>query len=238
MKNILSPSAIALLGTTMLCGLAGAQTADNTGTMNNEAMSSTTMMTTGMMDKSMKTSDADKQFMMETAQGSVYDQATAELAVQKAQSKNVQKYALRLMDDHNRLNKMLLMQANKRGLVLPLTMSDDDKEKLQKLMDANAGDDFDRAYLQEAVNINADDVRKGNDAIKASTDKEFTSLMETYVKTEQNHLDMASKELAQLPKPAMMNNGLKMNSTTTMTPAMDGTTPGTTTMPTTPDTME
>ncbi len=235
MKQTLSPSAIALLGTTILCGIAGAQTATGTAdTMQNEAMSSTTMAT-GMMDKSMMTSDADKQFLMETAQGSVYDQATSELAVQKAQGKDVQKYALRLMDDHTRLNKMLFMQANKRGLTLPLTMTDDNQSKLQKLMDDNAGDDFDRAYLQEAVNINADDVRKANDAIKASTDKEFTSLMETYAKTEQNHLDMASKELAKLPKPAM-NNGMMMDPT--KTPAMNGTTPGTTTMPTTPDKMD
>lgn len=237
MKKILSPSAIALLGTTILCGLASAQTTatGTDGTMKNEAMSSTMMMATGMMDKSMMTSDADKQYMMETAQGSVYDQATAELAVQKARGKAVQKYALRLMDDHNRLNKMLLMQANKRGLVLPLTMTSDDQSKLQTMMDANAGDDFDRAYLQEAVKINADDVLKANQAIKVSTDKEFIGLMSTYVKTEQNHLDMASKELAKLPKPAMMNNSMMMNST--QTPAMNGTTPGTTTMPTTPDKM-
>ncbi len=239
MKKIISHSAIALLGTTILCGIANAQmTATGTDdTMKNEAMSSTMIMATGMIDKSMTTSDADKQFLMDTAQGSAYDQATAELAVQKAQSKGVQKYALRLMDDHNRLNKMLLMQANKRGLVLPLTMTSDDQSKMQKLMDVSAGDDFDRAYLQEAININTDDVLKGNEAIKASQDEEFTGLMSTYVKTEQNHLDMASKELAKLPKPAaMMNNGMMMNSTNT--PAMDGTTPGTTTMPTTPDKMD
>ena len=231
---------MALLGTTILCGIAGAQTAatgaaDNSGTMKNEAMSSTTMMATGMMDKSMTTRDADKQYLMEAAQGSVYDQATAELAVQKARGKGVQTYALRLMDDHNRLNKMLLMQANKRGLVLPLTMTSDDQSNLQKLMDANAGDDFDRAYLQEAVKINADDVLKANNAIKASQDKEFTSLISTYAKTEQNHLDMASKELAKLPKPAT-TNGMMMDPT--KTPAMDGTTPNTTTMPTTPGKMD
>lgn len=236
MKNIISTSAIALLGTTILCGIASAQTTATAATAaDTTAMPATTsmMMATGMMDKSMKTSDADKQYLMEAAQGSVYDQATAELAVQKARGKGVQTYALRLMDDHTRLNKMLFMQANKRGLILPLTMTSDDQGKLQKLMDASAGDDFDREYLQEAIDTNANDVRKGNDAIKASQDKEFNGLMETYVKTEQNHLDMASKELTKLPKPAaMMDNSLMKAPTTT--PAMDGTTPDTTTMPTTP----
>ena len=227
MKKTISLSAIALLGTALSIGIAHAQTTDsmNDGMMDNGAM------TTGMMEKSMKTSDADKQFLMETAQGSVYDQATAELAVEKAQSKSVQRYALRLMDDHNRLNKMLLIQANQRGLVLPLTMSSDDQTKLQTLMNNNAGNDFDVAYLQEAVKINADDVRKANEAIKVSSDKEFRSLMGEYSKTEQKHLDMASSILSGLQKNTAAMKGNMMNTT----PAMNGTTPDTTTMPATPD---
>ena len=209
MKKTIFTPAFALLGTSLLLGAANAQMSDNS--MNNGAIP------TGMMEKSMMTSDADKQFLMDTAQGSVYDQATAELATQKAQSKSVQSYALRLMDDHNRLNKMLLMQANKRGLVLPLTMSDDDNTKLSNLMGNNAGAEFDMAYLQEAIRINADDVRKGNEAINASSDQQFRSLMRDYVKTEQSHLDSASEILAGLQKnfPAMkgvmMNNGAMTN---------------------------
>ena len=211
-KTILTPT-LALLGTTLLLGAAHAQMTDNS--MNDGTMS------TGMMDKAMKTSAADKRFLMETAQGSVYDQATAELAVQKAQSKSVQRYALRLMDDHNRLNKMLLMQANKRGLVLPLTISDDDKTKLGNLMDSDAGSDFDTAYLQEAIKINADDVRKGNAAINASSDQQFRNLMRDYVKTEQSHLDSASQILSGLQKNSSAMKGGMMNGTPTM-PATPG----------------
>ena len=225
-KTILTP-ALALLGTTLLLGAANAQTMD--GSMNNSM--SGDMKMTGMMEKSMTTSDADKQFLMETGQGSVYDQATAELAVQKAQSKSVQRYALRLMDDHNRLNKMLLMQANKRGVVLPLTMTSDDQTKLQNLMDANAGDDFDVAYLKEAVQINADDVRKGNAAITASTDKEFRSLMSQYVKTEQSHLDSASEILSGLQKNSTAMKGGMMNNSMSNTAPMTGTAPTTGTTP-------
>ncbi len=172
-----------------------------------------------MMGKSMMTSDADKQFLMEIAQGSVYDQATAELAVQKAQSKSVQRYALRLMDDHNRLNKMLLIQANTRGVVLPLTMSSEDQDKLQSLMANSAGNDFDMAYLKEAIQINANDVRKANEAINASSDQQFRSLMRDFAQTEQKHLDAASATLADLQKTSgamnngMMNNGMMNNST-------------------------
>ena len=219
MKKTISLPAIALLGGALFLSNAHAQTMDNS--MNNSMSDGS--MTTGMMSPSMKTSDADKQYMIETAQGSVYDQATSELAVQKAQSKSVQNYALRLMDDHNRLNKMLLMQANKRGIVLPLTMSSDDQTELQTLMDNNAGSDFDMAYLQEAVKINAEDVRKGNDAIAASSDKEFRSLMSDYVRTEQKHLDMASAILAGLQRQSATMKGGMMNGTTSMpaTPKMN-----------------
>ena len=214
MKKTTSTSALALLGTTVLLGIAHAQTTDAAAMPTDNAAMSSEMKTTGMMDKSMMTSDADKQYLMETAQGSVYDAATAELAVQKAGSKSVQRYALRLMDDHTRLNKMLLMQANKRGLVLPLTMSDDDKTKLQNLMANNAGNDFDVAYLKEAIEINAEDVRTGNDAMNASKDGQFRNLMREYVSTEQKHLDMASAILAGLQRDmGTMNQGIMNKST-------------------------
>ena len=214
-KTHLSP-ALALLGLTVSLGVAQAQN----GTMDKP------MTGKSMMDKSMMaTSDADKKFMVETAQGSVYDQATAELAVQKAQSKSVQRYALRLMDDHNRLNKELLIQANKRGLSLPLTLSDDDNTKLQNLMDKQMGSEFDMAYLQEAVQINADDVRKGNAAINASSDTQFRSLMHDYVTTEQKHLDQASALLTAMQKEMGMKPGGAMNGTM-MNGTPQNTTPG------------
>ena len=249
-----SLSAIALLSAALYLGTAHAQTTTdsmNNGTPDNSAVTDTTTVTTttvttttdfingnivmtGMMDASLTTSDADRQYLMESAQGSVYDQATAELAVQKAQSKTVQRYATRLMDDHNRLNKKLLMQANKRGMILPLTMSSDDQSNLQILMNARAGQDFDVAYLQEAIRINADDVRKANDAMNASSDKDFRSLMKDYAATEQNHLDAASKTLAELRKnsPALNNN--LMNGTTANGTAANGTTANGTTPNTTP----
>ena len=191
-KTLLTPT-LALLGAVILPCAAHAQTMDD-GTM------ATGTMATGMMQRTMTTSDADRQFLLETAQGSVYDRATAELAVQKAQSKAVQRYALRLLDDHNRLNKMLLMQMNTRGIVAPLTLSDDDKPRLQNLMDVQAGTDFDTAYLREAMQINANDARKGNEAINNSSDDSFRRLMRSYVKTEQNHLDSASAILSSLQK--------------------------------------
>lgn len=202
--------ALALLGTTLLLGIAQAQTTEIAATPTEDANATmaSEMKTTGMMDKSILTSDDDKQSMIETAQGSIYDRATAELAVQKAQNKSVQRYAVRLMDDHNRLNKTLLMQANKRGLVLPLTMSDDDKTKLQSLMATNAGNDFDAAYLKEAMEINSEDVRTGNAAINASKDGQFRSLMGDFVATEQKHLDSASATLAVLQREMGMNKGI------------------------------
>ena len=229
MKKTISPSALALLGTTLLLGIAHAQMTDSAAMPADNGAMSSDMKMTGMMDKSMMTSDADQQYMTETAQGSVYDQATSELAVQKAQSKSVQRYALRLMDDHNRLNKMLLIQANKRGVVLPLTMKDEDQTKLQNLMANNAGNDFDVAYLKEAIQINAEDVRKGNDAINASKDGQFRSLMRDYVSTEQKHLDMASAILAGLQREmGTMNKGIMNNPTM---PMNNTATAPTTTMP-------
>ncbi len=197
MKLTIFTPAVALLGTTLLIGSAHAQM--NDGEMNKPG--------TMKMDKPMMpTSDADKQYLMESAQGSAYDGATAALGVQKAQSKSVQRYAQRLMDDHTRLNKMMFIQANTRGLTLPLTLADEDKTKLQELM-SKEGSDFDVAYLQEAIKINAEDIKTGNEAINASSDAEFRRLLRDFVNTEQKHLDQASALLAGLQREMGLMNG-------------------------------
>ena len=114
------------------------------------------------------------------------------------------------MDDHNKLNKQMLIQANKRGLTLPLIISDDDKSKLMDLTN-KSGSDFDMAYLQEAVRINADDVKKGNAAINASSDREFHALIRDFVNTEQKHLNEASAILTGLQRSMGMQKGGAMN---------------------------
>ena len=135
-------------------------------------------------------SDTDKSYLMEDAAGSVYDFQTAELAVECARDNTVQNYALRLLDDHAKLNKELLMLARRKDIMLPVTLGDDDKTKIMGL-EQQHGADFDRAYIAEAIRINSDDVEKANKELNATTDSDIRKTVGTFLKTEQKHLDDA-----------------------------------------------
>ena len=146
-----------------------------------------------------KTAASDRKYLTENAEGSVYDFATAEVAVQKAASRSVQNYALQLLDDHARLNKMMMVLANKRGLTLPVTLAAKDKSGLMRLM-KSSGAAFDRAYLKEAIRINADDVKQAQKELGATKDAEVKSVVADFLKTEQKHLQGARTLLASMSK--------------------------------------
>ena len=134
--------------------------------------------------------DADKSYLMEDASGSVYDFQMAELAVESARDNATQSYALRLLDDHAKLNKDLLLLARRKDIIVPVTLADDDKTKLMTL-EGQHGADFDRAYIAEAIRINSDDVEKANKELNATTDPDIRKTVGMFLKTEQKHLDEA-----------------------------------------------
>lgn len=155
-----------------------------------------------MMGKAMShpaAASADLKYLMENAQGSVYDFTTAEVAVQKAGSRAVQNYGLQLLDDHTRLNKMMFVLANKRGLTLPVTLAATDKIGLMRLMKPG-GAAFDKAYLKEAIRINADDVKSAQKELGATKDAEIKRVVGEFLQTEQKHLQGAKTLLASMSK--------------------------------------
>ncbi len=142
-------------------------------------------------------SDTDKKYLTDSAQGSLYDQATAELAVMQAQSPAVQQYATRLVYDHDRLNMQLLQLARRYNLVLPLTMQTSDTTKLTT-MQGQSGAAFDRAYLQDAVQINSDDIKTATTELNGAKDPEIYAFVLQFRDTEAMHLQMAQDLLATL----------------------------------------
>ncbi len=159
--------------------------------MKSSAMKSSTMMKTPTI------SSSDREYLRKDAQGSVYDQSTAQLALQKAKSPTVHAYAVMLTSDHQRLNTELFSFARSRKLTLPVTMMASDKTKLNSLK-AKSGSAFDKAYLQEAVKINSDDVQKGTKEIASTKDASVKALVGGFVATERKHLAAAKSLLAKM----------------------------------------
>ena len=166
------------LGATLLggtCALAQNDTAGMTGM-------------TGMAGTPIN--DTDRIFLIQDAQGSVADYANGAAALNQGQSPAVRQFGIWLLQDHNRLNIGLLMLAQRKGVSLPLTISDADKTKLTTLT-GKKGADFDRAFLQDAVQTNQQDISNAKKELAATTDPEVRLLVTDYLTTEYGHLTAA-----------------------------------------------
>lgn len=130
---------------------------------------------------------ADQQFMIQAAQGSVSDYANGAAAVNRAQSPAVRQLGIWLMEDHDRLNIQLYALSGVHGLHLPLTMTAKDQSDLEALT-TKQGAEFDRAWLQQAIKTNKQDVSDARKEEAATTDPEVKPLVKAYEATEFAHL--------------------------------------------------
>lgn len=141
----------------------------------------------------------DRQFLIQDAQGSVSDYANGAAALNQGQSPAVRQLGIWLLQDHNRLNIGLLMLAQRKGVILPLTISDADKTKLNALT-AKTGAGFDRAFLQSAIQTNQQDISDAKKELAATTDPEVRLLVTDYLSTEYGHLTAAQTIMAGMTK--------------------------------------
>lgn len=137
--------------------------------------------------------DEDKQYVEEIGQGSIYEFAIAELAVERAQSETVQQFATKVLDDHAQYNKMVLMLARQKSMTIPVFLIDEDRQKVQRMMGLY-GSNFDRAYLKEMVKINSEDISKAEKEANSAQDQDVKTFVTTFLPGDREHLKMA-KEL-------------------------------------------
>ena len=150
--------------------------------------------TPAMMPPNPSVNTTDQAYLTQNAQGSVSDYATAETGVQKGQNKDVRGYAVQVLKDHSQLNMDVLNLAHDKNMTLPVTISDTDKAKLDTLT-AMSGADFDRAFLQEEVQVNGQDVKDARTELAATTDPDVRKFVTKFLDTEQKHLERAQELL-------------------------------------------
>ncbi len=130
---------------------------------------------------------ADKQYLIQNAQGSTADFAIAETAVQKASNTSVQQYAIQLMQDHTKLNQQLLMLAHDRGITVPVILDNTNRKDLATLANFT-GMSFDTAFLHKEAQINAKDVAQAKEELNTVSDPEIKDFVTQFEQTEQAHL--------------------------------------------------
>ncbi len=100
------------------------------------------------------------------------------------------RYGLQLIGDHARLNQRLLTLGRAKGVALPVTLSNEDKSKVET-MQRRTGRALDRALLAEFVRINAQDVTNRRKELATTRDAATRRAVTEFVRTEQNHLSEA-----------------------------------------------
>jgi putative membrane protein len=131
--------------------LSGTSFAQNSNSSSNGNSNSTSNSNSNMSGQggSMALSSSDRKFMMEAAAGGMAEVEMARLAVDKASSDDVKKYAQQMIDDHTAANTELMQIASQKGVTLPAGPDAKHMALMEKLR-GMSGADFDRMYIKEA----------------------------------------------------------------------------------------
>lgn len=103
-----------------------------------------------------KVNEADQAFLTQDVQGGRYELALAKLGVAKAKAPAVRRYSQELVRDHQSANATLMTLARQEGVSAPVGMTAQDQQKLTQ-MQRLSGAAFDKAFVGEMVQINAED---------------------------------------------------------------------------------
>ena len=137
-------------------------------------------------------SDADRDYLMQDARGAAYELNLAKLAADKASRADVKAYAGKLVADHQIYNAALQALGKEKSLSLPNDMTSGDTVKLTALK-ALSGSLFDRAFIEQAMSINADDVREAEKERKATRDEAIKSFIAKFASMDTEHEALAKK---------------------------------------------
>ncbi len=133
--------------------------------------------------------DSDK--AVEIADGGMYEVQVANLALSKAKSADVKKFAQMMIDDHTAANNELKDWASKKGVSLPGTMSEDKQKKYDDLNGEIK--DFDKEYMDDMVDDHQKDIGKFEKIASDANDAEFKSWASNKLPTLRHHLDEAKR---------------------------------------------
>jgi putative membrane protein len=137
-----------------------------------------------------KLSAADKTFVKKAVQGGKAEVELGELAQEKASSEEVKNFAKHLVDDHRQANEQLMKIAQDKGVEVPDQVDPKHqavKDRLSKL----SGEQFDRAFMQEAVKDHQKDVREYRQQSKLGKDPDLKNYASSTLPKLQEHLKTA-----------------------------------------------
>jgi putative membrane protein len=132
---------------------------------------------------------ADKKFVADAEQGSLFEINLAKLALQKTGDPNVKMFAERMVKDHTMLIEDMKPLARKMGVKTPTGPSIADRAKYEELK-LKSGTSFDRAYVETMVKDHNDDLKTFIDEEQKTTNPQLKATVEKGEKVIREHTEM------------------------------------------------
>lgn len=132
----------------------------------------------------------DKAFIEDALQGGLLEVKLGELSQAKASSTEVKTFGQHMISDHSKANSELIALAQRKNVVVPVTLN----EKGQKIYDMLAeknGADFDKAYTKCMVKDHKKDICEFKKEAKKGDDVDLKGFASSKITTLEHHKQMA-----------------------------------------------
>ena len=132
----------------------------------------------------------DSKFMTETYSGGMMEILAGNIAVQKGLSQSVKDFGQQMITDHGAANNDLKALATQKSVVLPDTISNEDKKLIDALNKEDAGK-FDKTYMDMMVEGHKKAIDAFQTVIDHPKDADVKAWAEKTLPTLKHHLEIA-----------------------------------------------
>jgi putative membrane protein len=160
------------------------------GAMAQSSSSSQTPSAETSNAKAAKPSSTTEQFVMKASIGNQFEIESSRIALERARSDEVKRFAQRMVDDHSKAGATLAQMAQAEGIAAPKTPELDSKhvEMLQKIKSAGEGSKFDQAYVNAQVAAHKEAVELFRNYARNGDNSDLKGFAQTTLPTLEDHL--------------------------------------------------
>lgn len=134
----------------------------------------------------------DAKLLRDLAEANLAEVQAGKVALEKASSGEVKKFAQHMVDDHGKMLKELQTLAQSKQVKLPQSPAAKHQAALKKLHGAS-GEAFDKAYMQQMVKDHEQALKLAQGASKKARDAEIKAAAQKAAPEIEQHLQMARK---------------------------------------------
>lgn len=136
-------------------------------------------------------------FVSKTAQGGMAEIHLSQIALQRASSDPVKRFAQQLIAEHTRTNNELKQIAAQKGIQLPTEITAEQKSMIDRLSNLS-GPEFDKEYMKHMVEDHQKDVSEFQKQAESGTDADVKAFAAKTLPTLQKHLQMSRDTVAKI----------------------------------------